>query len=234
MTEKPKSLSIKDWSEDDQPREKLLHKGKETLSDSELLAILIGSGSPGESAVALSKRMLSDVDNSLNKLGKCSLKELMKYKGIGEAKAITIAAGLELGRRRQTADVGEIIKFTSSTDIFNTMAPYMSDLPVEEFWILLLNRNNRLIKKEKISKGGVSETIVDIKVIIKLAVENLASAIVLLHNHPSGNLNPSKADIAITNKIKEACKLIDIQLLDHIIIAEKSFYSFLDEGLLGI
>ncbi|CAG0906468.1 unnamed protein product [Cyprideis torosa] len=231
---KTNNLSIKQWSEDDRPREKLLQKGKENLSDTELLAILLGSGSRGESAVDLSKRMLGDVDNSLNLLGKSNLTDLMKYKGIGEAKAITIAAALELGRRRQASDIDLTQKFTSSTEIFKVMSPYMSDLQVEEFWILLLNRSNRLIKKELISKGGVSETTVDVKVILKSAIDNLASAIVLLHNHPSGNLKPSTADLNITKKINEACKMMDVRLLDHIIIAEKKYFSFLDEGLINL
>lgn len=231
MDKKQPNTSIKSWSLEDRPREKLLEKGKSVLTDSELLAILIGSGIPGESAVDLSRKMLQTVDNSLNNLGKLSIKELTKFKGIGEARAIVIAAALELGRRRQVSEAEDIESIKSSKDIFDIMSPYLSDLQVEEFWVLLLNKSNKIIKKELISKGGVSATVVDIKLIFKSAIDNLASSIVLLHNHPSGNIKPSKEDIRLTQKVKEACEFMDVNLLDHIIIANKNYLSFIDEGL---
>ncbi|MCB0691188.1 MAG: DNA repair protein RadC [Saprospiraceae bacterium] len=231
MDKKQPNTSIKSWSLEDRPREKLLEKGRSVLTDSELLAILIGSGIPGESAVDLSRKMLQAVDNSLNNLGKLSIKELTKFKGIGEARAIVIAAALELGRRRQVSEAEDIESIKSSKDIFDIMSPYLSDLQVEEFWVLLLNKSNKIIKKELISKGGVSATVVDIKLIFKSAIDNLASSIVLLHNHPSGNIKPSKEDIRLTQKVKEACEFMDVNLLDHIIIANKNYLSFIDEGL---
>ncbi|HPQ21774.1 MAG TPA: DNA repair protein RadC [Saprospiraceae bacterium] len=231
MDKKQPNTSIKSWSLEDRPREKLLEKGRSVLTDSELLAILIGSGIPGESAVDLSRKMLQTVDNSLNNLGKLSIKELTKFKGIGEARAIVIAAALELGRRRQVSEAEDIESIKSSKDIFDIMSPYLSDLQVEEFWVLLLNKSNKIIKKELISKGGVSATVVDIKLIFKSAIDNLASSIVLLHNHPSGNIKPSKEDIRLTQKVKEACEFMDVNLLDHIIIANKNYLSFIDEGL---
>jgi len=231
LDKKQPNTSIKSWSLEDRPREKLLEKGRSVLTDSELLAILIGSGIPGESAVDLSRKMLQTVDNSLNNLGKLSIKELTKFKGIGEARAIVIAAALELGRRRQVSEAEDIESIKSSKDIFDIMSPYLSDLQVEEFWVLLLNKSNKIIKKELISKGGVSATVVDIKLIFKSAIDNLASSIVLLHNHPSGNIKPSKEDIRLTQKVKEACEFMDVNLLDHIIIANKNYLSFIDEGL---
>jgi len=226
------SLGIKAWAEEDRPREKMLLKGKSSLSDAELLAILLGSGSREETAVGLAQRILSSVENNLHDLGKCSLSELMKFKGIGEAKAITIVAATELGRRRQLSNIKERPQIMSSRDGYNVIAPILIDLPHEEFWILLLNRANRVMTRERISIGGVAGTVVDAKMIFKKALEQLASSIVLCHNHPSGNLNPSQADIKITRKLKTAGESLDIAVLDHLIVSEKGYYSFADEGML--
>ena len=226
------TFSIKSWAEEDRPREKLLQKGKKSLSDAELIAILIGSGSREESAVALSKRILNSVENNLNDLGKCTVSELMKFKGIGEAKAITIAAALELGRRRQLSDIKERPQIKSSKDAYDVIAPILLDLPHEEFWILLLNRANRVMHRVCISKGGVAGTVVDSKIIFLRAIEHLASSIILCHNHPSGNLRPSQADLDITRKLKSAGQTLDIAVLDHLIISENGYYSFADKGVL--
>lgn len=226
------TLGIKSWAEEDRPREKLLAKGKASLSDAELIAILIGSGSRNETAVGLAQRILTHAENNLHDLGKCSLSELMKFKGIGEAKAITIAAAMELGRRRQLSDIKERPQIRSSRDGYNVIAPILIDLPHEEFWILLLNRANRVMARERISIGGVAGTVVDAKMIFKKAIEQLASSIVLCHNHPSGNLNPSQADIKITRKLKTAGESLDIAVLDHLIVSEKGYYSFADEGMM--
>ncbi len=222
---------INQWAEDDRPREKFLLKGKSSLSDSELLAILIGSGSRNESAVQLCQRILASSQNNLNLLGKLSIQQLMNFKGIGEAKAISIAAALELGRRRRDEDVVELKKITSSKAVFDIMQPLIGELPHEEFWVLFLNNSNKVIYKTQISKGGITGTIVDIRIVFKLALEHNATSIILSHNHPSGKLQASEADIQITKKIKEAGKNLDIQVLDHVIITEKSYYSFVDEGI---
>lgn len=222
---------INQWAEDDRPREKFLLKGKSSLSDSELLAILIGSGSRNESAVQLCQRILASSQNNLNLLGKLSIQQLMNFKGIGEAKAISIAAALELGRRRREEDVVELKKITSSKAVFDIMQPLIGELPHEEFWVLFLNNSNKVIYKTQISKGGITGTVVDIRIVFKLALEHNATSIILSHNHPSGKLQASEADIQITKKIKEAGKNLDIQVLDHVIITEKSYYSFVDEGI---
>lgn len=222
---------INQWAEDDRPREKFLLKGKSSLSDSELLAILIGSGSRNESAVQLCQRILASSQNNLNLLGKLSIQQLMNFKGIGEAKAISIAAALELGRRRRDEDVVELKKITSSKAVFDIMQPLIGELPHEEFWVLFLNNSNKVIYKTQISKGGITGTVVDIRIVFKLALEHNATSIILSHNHPSGKLQASEADIQITKKIKEAGKNLDIQVLDHVIITEKSYYSFVDEGI---
>jgi len=227
-----KMLSIKQWAEEDKPREKLLLKGKAALSDAELLAILIGSGTGGVSAVDLSKQILSHFENDLNMLGKANLKDLMQFKGIGEAKAITIIAATELGKRRQLTQVKEKPKITSSADAYNCLYSVMEDLNHEVFKILLLNRNNKVTRIETISTGGVAGTIVDPKVIFKKALDEQSSSIILSHNHPSGNLKPSQADLDITKKLVKAGKTLEINVLDHIIISEKGYYSFLDEGLI--
>lgn len=226
------NLTIKAWAEDDRPREKLLNKGRQVLSDAELIAILIGSGNRNETAVELSKRILGLVQNNLHELGKLGVPELKKLRGIGEAKALSIVAALELGRRRNETDSAKRDKVSSSTDVFSMMKPVFMDLPHEEFWVLMLNRSNALIKKEFVSRGGISGTAVDPKIVYKAAIDNLASSIVLCHNHPSGNLKPSEADVKLTKKLKEAGALLEIPVLDHIIITDAGYYSFADEGVL--
>lgn len=227
-----KNLTIKDWALEDRPREKLLSKGLSSLTDAELIAILIGSGNKNESAVELAKKILKAVKNNLNELGKLTVEDLMASKGIGEAKAITIIAALELGRRRKRADIMEKKKISGSKDVFEFFQPVLADLPYEEFWILLLNRSNKIIEKFKISQGGISGTVIDVRMILKNAIEKLASSIILCHNHPSGNLQPSEADKKITAKLKDAANIMDMQVLDHLIITDSSFYSFADEGIL--
>lgn len=232
MSEKPSSFSIKNWSQDDQPREKLLHKGKSALSDAELVAILIGSGNRDESAVALCKRILASVDNNLSELGKLSIKQLMEFKGIGEAKAITIAAALELGRRRRGEEALEKKKITSSQSVFELMQPLIGELHHEEFWIIYLNNSNKVIQKNQLSKGGITGTLVDVRLVLKNALEVGATGLILAHNHPSGTLKPSTADKQITQKLKIASESLDIKVLDHLIITEKAYFSFADESLL--
>lgn len=223
--------SIKDWAEEDRPREKMLLKGKSSLSDAELIAILLGSGSRDESAVSLAKRILKD-SATLDDLGRKSLDFLMSYKGIGEAKAITVAAALELGRRRQMTKGDEKVKITSSQDAYKMLGPMLTDLSQEEFWILCLNNANQVISKDKISLGGVSSTLVDAKIVFAQALRQGASSIILFHNHPSGQLKPSQADIKLTEKLSSAGKVMDIRVQDHLIIGHAGYYSFIDEGLL--
>jgi DNA repair protein RadC len=225
-------MNIKSWSPDDRPREKLLMKGTSSLSDAELIAILIGTGTANVSAVDVAKKVLAHVENNLDRLAKLSVKELMKAKGIGEAKAITIVAALELGRRRKDQGPDEKPKIDGSKTVFDLIKGDLMDLPHEEFWVVLLNRANRLIRKKRISEGGVSGTVADPKIIFKLAVEELASGIIVVHNHPSGNLKPSESDISLTKKIREAGKVLEITVLDHLIIAHDRYFSFTDEGLL--
>lgn len=225
------NFSIKNWAEDDKPREKLMLKGKAALSDAELVAILIGSGSRNESAVDLSKRILASVSNNLNALGKLSLKQLMEFKGIGEAKAISIAAALELGRRRRAEETLELQKITSSKAVFDIMQPIIGELPHEEFWVLYLNNSNKVIYKSQLSKGGITGTVVDVRLIFKTALEQNATSIILTHNHPSGKLLASDADKEITKKLKLAGEQLDVKVLDHIIITESGYYSFQDEGI---
>ncbi|WP_335976956.1 RadC family protein [Gaetbulibacter jejuensis] len=232
MQEKPTSFSIKHWSQDDQPREKLRDKGKATLSDAELVAILIGSGNKEESAVELSKRILANVGNNLNELGKLSLKQLMDFKGIGEAKAITIAAAMELGRRRRGEEALERKKITSSISVFELMQPVIGELPHEEFWIVYLNNSNKVIQKQQLSKGGITGTLVDVRLVMKNALELGATGLILAHNHPSGTLKPSEADKQLTQKLKYAGESLDIKVLDHLIITEKAYFSFADENIL--
>ncbi|MDX1278442.1 DNA repair protein RadC [Oceanihabitans sediminis] len=232
MREKPTSFSIKNWSQDDQPREKLRDKGKAALSDAELVAILIGSGNREESAVDLCKRILASVDNNLSELGKLSLKQLMQFKGIGEAKAITIVAALELGRRRRGEEALERKKITSSVSVFELLQPILGELPHEEFWIVYLNNSNKVIQKNQLSKGGITGTMVDVRLVLKNALEVGATGIILAHNHPSGTLRPSEADKQITRKLKIAGESLDIKVLDHLIITEKAYFSFADENLL--
>lgn len=227
-----KKLSIKEWAVEDRPREKMLAKGIRSLSDAELIAILIGSGNAEESAVELSRRILASVNNNLNELGKKTANDLQKFKGIGEAKAINIMAALELGRRRKESEPDEKPKVVTSSDVARIFRPLLSDLPHEEFWFLMLNRNNLVIDKAMVSQGGLSGTIIDVRIILKTALEKLASSIVLCHNHPSGNLTPSEADKEITKKIREAGKYMDIPVIDHLIIANDAYFSFADEGLI--
>lgn len=232
MQEKPSSFSIKNWSQDDQPREKLRDKGRATLSDAELVAILIGSGNTDESAVALSKRILASVGNNLNELGKLSLKQLMEFKGIGEAKAISIIAAMELGRRKRGEEALKKHKITSSRSVFELMQPVIGELPHEEFWIIYVNNSNKVIRKNQLSKGGITGTLVDVRIVLKNALEVGATGIILVHNHPSGTLNPSEADKQLTKKLKTAGESLDIKVLDHLIITEKAYFSFADENLL--
>ena len=223
-------LTIAHWSEDDQPREKLRDKGPQALSNAELLAILIGSGTPGTSAVELMQEVLKDCNNNLNTLGKLSIRDLCTYKGIGEAKAITILAACELGKRRQQESPEERPKLETATKIYNEMHPQMQDLDVEEFWALLLNQNYRLIKKVRISHGGISETSVDIRIIIKEAVLANATILAVCHNHPSGSLTPSRQDEELTKTILRACNLMRISFMDHVIITDGHYYSFHERG----
>ena len=232
MSEKQTSFSIKNWSQDDQPREKLRDKGRTALSDAELIAILIGSGNREESAVALCKRIFASVENNLNALGKLSIQQLMTFKGIGEAKAITIAAALELGRRRRIEDALQFKKITSSRSVFEIMQPVLGDLPHEEFWILYLNNSNKVIQKNQLSKGGITGTLVDVRLVLKNALEVGATALILCHNHPSGTLKPSQADRDITQKLKSAAQSLDIKVLDHLIVTEKAYFSFADEEII--
>lgn len=228
----PEKLNIKQWAEEDRPREKLLLKGKNALSDAELIAILIGSGNRTETAVELSKKILASVNNDLNQLAKLNLTDLMKFNGIGEAKAITIAAALELGRRRKESTEEKKIKIGSSKNAYEAINDVLSDLPHEEFWVLYLNRKNEIIKRENISKGGVTGTVADGKIIFKNAVNLLASAVILCHNHPSGNLKPSEADIKLTKKMKEIGVIMETPVVDHIIVGNNNYFSFADENLL--
>ena len=222
---------INQWAEDDRPREKFLLKGKAALSDSELLAILIGSGSRNESAVQLCQRILASANNNLNQLGKLSIQQLMDFKGIGEAKAISIAAALELGRRRRSEDAAELYKITSSKAVFNIMQPLIGELLHEEFWVLYLNNSNKVIHKAQLSKGGMTGTVVDTRIIFKTALEYNAISLILTHNHPSGKLVASESDKEITRKLQLAGKQMDIMILDHVIITESSYFSFADEGI---
>lgn len=225
-------LGIKLWAEADRPREKLMLNGRRYLTDAELIAILIGSGNKNETAVDLSKRILAFYNNDLDALGKASVGDLSKFRGIGEAKAIAIVAALELGRRRKETGAGDVIKITSSKDAFEVLLPVFADLNHEEFWILILNQANYVISKQLISKGGLAGTVADPKIIFKTALEHNAANIILAHNHPSGNLKPSAEDIRITKKMVEAGKMLDLCVLDHLIVTNKLFYSFGDEGLI--
>nr|WP_294896035.1 DNA repair protein RadC [uncultured Pedobacter sp.] len=225
-------ITIKAWAEEDRPREKLLSLGRRSLSDAELIAILIGSGSTTETAVELSKRILHTYQNNLAALAKLSVADLCKFKGIGEAKAISIIAALELGRRRKESELSFTDKITCSKDGFNILSPYFADLLHEEFWVVMLSRNNKVIGKVLISKGGMSATIADPKIIFKAALEHNAANIVLAHNHPSGNLKPSQADLSLTKKLKAGAQSLDIGVMDHLIFAGEGYFSFADEGYL--
>ena len=224
--------SIKYWAEDDRPREKMLLKGKTSLSDAELIAILIGSGNKKESAVALSKRILGSINNNLNTLGKLTVDDLKKFNGIGEAKAISIITALELGRRRRLEEALVLPKIISSKNVFNFMQPLIGELNHEEFWVVYLNNSNKVLFKELLSKGGLTGTLVDVRLVFQKAIELFATAIILCHNHPSGKLKPSMADKSITNKLKLAGETLDIKVLDHLIITENAYFSFADENLI--
>ena len=223
---------IRHWSEDDRPREKLMTKGKSALSDAELIAILIGSGSRNETAVGLSQRILSHSGNNLNALGKLSLQQLIAFKGIGEAKAVSIIAAMELGRRRRAEESIELIKINSSRVVFDIMQPIIGELPHEEFWILYLNNSNKVIYKTQLSKGGITGTVVDVRLVFKVAFEHNATGLILCHNHPSGVMVASDADRQITRKIKLAGENLDVKVIDHLIVTEKKYFSFADEGIL--
>jgi DNA repair protein RadC len=225
-------LNIKSLAEDDRPREKLAQSGRHTLSDAELIAIILGSGNRSETAVQLAQRMLSDNQNNINQLAKLSLNDFRKFKGVGLVKAINIAAAFELGRRRSDSDSITRVKITTSGIAYGLLQKRLSDLPHEEFWILILNRANEVIKEENLSKGGISGTVVDIRLICKSAIENNASGLVVAHNHPSGQITPSEQDKSITKKLKEGLKLFDISLIDHLIIGDMKYYSFSDDGAL--
>ncbi|WP_299711857.1 DNA repair protein RadC [uncultured Tenacibaculum sp.] len=227
-----KKLSIKSWAIDDRPREKLLHKGKSVITNAELIAILIGSGNREESAVELSKRILGSTNNNLNSLSKLSIEELTKFKGIGEAKAISIITALELGKRRQFEEGQRIFKIKSSAHVSNLMQPIVGDLAHEEFWVVYLNNSNTVLAKHQISKGGLVSALVDVRLIYKKALELASVGIILIHNHPSGKLTPSNSDKQLTQKIIKAGEALDIKVLDHLIITEKDYFSFADEGIL--
>lgn len=226
------SFSIKQWSEEDRPREKLVSKGRKSLTDAELIAILIGSGSRELSAVDLSKRILAQCDNDLNQLAQLSLKDLMRFKGIGEAKAISISAALELARRRKPENMSRNTAIKCSKDAFEVLKAQFLDLPHEEFRVLLLNQANKVIKQELIGRGGITGTVADTRLIFHTAIENKAVGLVISHNHPSGNLQPSEADKRLTKKIITAGETLDIKVLDHLIISNEGYFSFADEGIL--
>ncbi len=225
-------LSIKNWAEEDRPREKLLSKGRTALTDSELIAILLGSGSRTQTAVDLAKQVLGTLGNDLNRLAKLSVNDLKKFKGIGEAKAISIVSAMELSRRRRDADVQKTLRIEGSDDIYQLLTPHLLDIHHEEFWVVYLNQAHVVLGKSIISKGGVSGTLIDQKLVFKQAIEMLASAIVIVHNHPSGSLKPSQQDVELTKKVKQAALLFDIRLLDHVIFTNESYFSFSDEGVL--
>jgi DNA repair protein RadC len=230
--EEYRKLNIKEWAVEDRPREKMVYRGLTSLSDAELIAILIGSGNQEETAVELSRRIMEKVKNNLHELGKLNIEDLKKFKGIGEAKAITIIAAMELGRRRNYSDVLELDKITGSKDAARFFRPIIGDLPHEEFWALFLNRQNKIIDKQRLSQGGLTGTVIDVRLVLKMAIEKHATSLIFAHNHPSGNLDPSDADKKITRQLKESGKIMDIPLIDHLIITQGGYYSFADEGTL--
>lgn len=225
-------MSIKFLAEDDRPREKFLLKGKNAVSDAELLAIIMGSGSRNESAVELARRILDSVGNNFHELSKLSLQDLMKFKGVGEAKAISIATALEIGRRRAAQEVPERKEIGKSLDAYEIFRPYLSDLNTEEFWAIFLNQKNKVIQTKQLTSGGISSSIVDIRVLYKTALEVFAVGIIVAHNHPSGNLKPSQEDLKITKQISDAGNILNIKLLDHLILSQTSYFSFADENFL--
>jgi len=223
-------LTLRELAIDDRPREKMMYKGSKSLSDAELVAILIGSGNRQETAVQLSQRILNSYQHNLISISRASLKELQRFKGVGEAKAISITAALELGRRRAAQSAKVVQQVSSSKAAYEIIRPKLQDLPHEEFWVMFLSRNNKVLDIQMIGRGGISGTVADVRVILKLGIENLASGIILAHNHPSGNLAPSNADISLTHKVKESAKLRDINVLDHLIVTDTAYYSFADKG----
>ena len=227
-----RKLNIKEWAVEDRPREKLLKRGIGSISDAELIAILIGSGNSQETAVELSRRILEEVKNNLDELGKLNVDNLKEFKGIGEAKAISIIAAMELGRRRNHTTALEMAKITGSNDVARYLRPLIGDLPHEEFWVLFLNRQNKILEKQQLSKGGITGTVIDVRLVLKMALEKHAISLIFAHNHPSGNLEASDADRKITRQLKDAAALMDIPLLDHLIITQGGYFSFADEGLL--
>mgnify|MGYP003388407431 FL=1 len=225
-------ITIKSWAVDDRPREKLLAKGKSVLSDAELIAILIGSGNRAESAVDLSKRILLSVENNINQLAKLSVAQLMQFKGIGEAKAVSIITALEIGKRRHFESLLERPKIKESKDAYTLVQPLIGELDHEEFWVLYLDDSNRVLQKKQLSRGGITATMVDVRLVFKKAIEIASVAIVVCHNHPSGKLKPSASDKELTQKIKQSGDMLDIKLLDHLIITQKEYFSFADNGAL--
>ena len=232
MNYSDQNLSIKSWAEADRPREKLLQKGKVALSDAELVAILLGSGSRNESAVNLSKRILNSVQNNIHALAKMSVEDLCEFNGIGQAKAINVIAALELGRRRRKEEQLALDKITCSKDVFELMWPLIGDLPHEEFWVLYLNNSNKVLQKQQLSKGGITGTMVDVRLVFKKGLALFATSVILCHNHPSGKLIPSMSDKQLTQKLKKAGSTLDIAVLDHLIITENAYFSFADESIL--
>ena len=231
MSENYKNTNtLKHWAEDDRPREKLMLKGKAALSDAELLAIIMGSGSRSETAVALAKRILGDVKNNWHELSRMSIKQLMSYKGIGEAKAISIITTLEIGNRKALQFALEKPKVSSSTEVFNVLQPKLADLNVEEFWVIFVNQANKVISIDNVSSGGISYTLADPRLIFRMALEKFATAIIVAHNHPSGNPKPSEQDIRLTKKLVECGQILDVAVLDHLIVTQKEYYSFRDEN----
>ena len=227
------SNALKTWAVEERPREKVMANGVQYLSDTELLAILLGSGMKNMTAVELARLVLKRAGNNLHELGRQTLGDLLKFKGVGPAKAISVLAALELGRRRAGMHHTEKIPVKSSETVYNLFHPLLGDLDHEEFWLLMLNRANRILGRFKVSQGGLSGTVIDTRIILKKALDNLASSIIVCHNHPSGNNKPSDADVKITEKLKKAAEMLEIKLLDHVIIADKSYFSFADEGLLN-
>ena len=225
-------MNLKSLAEDDRPREKFLLKGKSAVSDSELLAIIMGSGNREESAVELARRILNSVENNWHRLSLLSIKDLTKFKGVGEAKAISIATALEIGNRRSQQEVLERQQISSSKDAFEILQPHLSDLQTEEFWAIFLNHQNKILYKTCLFRGGIASSVADVRVVFKTALEHFSTQIIVAHNHPAGSLKPSKEDINITQKIKDAGKLLDIDLLDHLILTQNNYYSFKDEGIL--
>jgi DNA repair protein RadC len=225
-------MNIKDWALEDRPREKLLYRGISSLCDAELIAILIGSGNNEETAVELSRRIMENVKNNLNELGKLNVENLKSFKGIGDAKAIAIIAAMELGRRRNHASALELNKITGSSDVAAYLRPMIGDLSHEEFWALFLNRQNKVIDLQRLSQGGLTGTVIDVRLVLKMAIEKHATSLIFAHNHPSGNLEASDADRKITRQLKDAGAIMDIPLLDHLIITQGGYFSFADEGLL--